>query len=155
MCLFLHVSVSISMFASDSGFISVHVYFGPFHVSVCDCVLWECMFVCVPECLYPRAPMFVFVFVHDWVPLLERGFLYVGLPITPASLCFSCVSSPASPIASACPLCLSLPILTACLYLSLYLPLLCLCVSIPGVSKLARELRMVYIFLMIEKNNIS
>lgn len=40
-------------------------------MSLCDYVLWECMFVCVPKCLYPRAPMFVFVFVHDWIPLLE------------------------------------------------------------------------------------
>lgn len=64
-CLFLCVSVSISMFVSDSGFMSVHVCFGPFHVSVWLCPMG--VYVCVCAQMSVSKSTYVRVCVCPWL----------------------------------------------------------------------------------------
>lgn len=146
LCPYPRPSVSVS----DAGPMSAHVCFGPFHVSVCVCVLWECVFVCVPEHLCPRPS--VSVFIHDWVSHLEGGLLCVRVCLyPPASPCCTCVSC----LPHLLPSCLCPPLLPGPAGRPLSASAVFVCVYTRERRTMAHEPQMVYMFLMVGEKNLK
>ena len=126
LCVFLSTSIT----ASDSGSMSVHVWFGSVHASLCEAV--SCGSVCICSSVPVPWPSWARVmFVCDCV--CQSRSLCQG-PGTEVCMCVSaCIHLPASLFASIC------------------LSLLFMFVCIRGQQAMAHELRMVYIFKWLKK----